>query len=414
MAAFLSSYAQISVESFRLLPNDMTATSLKGRKLDQNGKVCALIKVVTTETDFTFDGGSLGIVETAQKPGEIWVWVPSGLRRITVSHTEFEVLRDYYLNLDIEEGRTYEMRLKTPKKEEKQIQTLISSCMLDVKSDSEGDEVFINDTLSGVTPLNIKLSEGRYRVKVKRGDIEETKTVAIDKEMMYMPLYFNFSKTIDIKTDRNGDIVLVDGQNVGYSPARIEIPYGTHTVRAERIRPRKYEEEEIVVDKNSTQRDLFLRLLTPQQHFTREPLVFATLNYGGDLVNGGWPFSSYRRALYGFSVGSVHKVGWFVSAMSRNFFDKYNKSDKRMSFMGGFLVKMGRRSCFRMGAGYGRVNQNHGLDFSLGLQYNNKSHLALTFEIVPTFDFSSRQIGHWESRLGIGYCMHKKKLFKEN
>lgn len=67
---------QISVESFTPLENDLTANTAGTMKKDQNGKTCALIKVVTSEKGFNFDVGILGVVATEQKVGEIWVYVP--------------------------------------------------------------------------------------------------------------------------------------------------------------------------------------------------------------------------------------------------------------------------------------------------------------------------------------------------
>lgn len=107
----------IKVKSFRLLQNDMTASSLEGKRIDQNGEVAALIKVVTTETGFAFEGGALGIVDTKQKTGEIWVWVPRGLRKITVLHQQLGHLRDYVFPVEIEAERTYEMVLASTKVE---------------------------------------------------------------------------------------------------------------------------------------------------------------------------------------------------------------------------------------------------------------------------------------------------------
>ena len=82
---FLSLYSassqNISVKSFLPLPYDGAASSLNGKRIDQNGEVAALIKVVTTETGFTFEGGRLGIVDTKQEAGEIWVWVPRASRK---------------------------------------------------------------------------------------------------------------------------------------------------------------------------------------------------------------------------------------------------------------------------------------------------------------------------------------------
>ena len=112
MCFFIPVFAQsLSVESFRLLENDLTANTFGTIERDQNGEVAALIKVVTSETGFVFDGGMLGIVKTEQKTGEIWVYVPADLQKITVSHQQLGVLRDYYFPISVEKARTYEMRL---------------------------------------------------------------------------------------------------------------------------------------------------------------------------------------------------------------------------------------------------------------------------------------------------------------
>ena len=105
----------ISVKSFRPLPMDMTVSSLEGKRIDQNGQVAALIKVMTTETGFVFEGGTLGIVGTQQRVGEIWVWVPRGLRKITILHQQLGGLRDYRFPIEIDAERTYEMVLTTAK-----------------------------------------------------------------------------------------------------------------------------------------------------------------------------------------------------------------------------------------------------------------------------------------------------------
>ena len=46
----------ISVSSFKLLENDLDANTAGTMEKDQNGEVAALIKVVTTQTGFTFGG----------------------------------------------------------------------------------------------------------------------------------------------------------------------------------------------------------------------------------------------------------------------------------------------------------------------------------------------------------------------
>lgn len=108
----LSTRSQIAVESFRLLENDLTAITHGTTETDQNGEVAALIKVVTTHRDFTFDGGMLGIVKVVVKPGEYWVYVPRKLMKITIAHPYLGILRDYYFPMPIEGARTYELVLR--------------------------------------------------------------------------------------------------------------------------------------------------------------------------------------------------------------------------------------------------------------------------------------------------------------
>ena len=101
----------LSVESFKLLENDLTANTQGTMMRDQNGEVAALIRVVTTEKGFVFDGGMMGIVGTKQDVGEILLYVPYGIQKITIKHEQLGVLRDYYFPIPIEKARTYELKL---------------------------------------------------------------------------------------------------------------------------------------------------------------------------------------------------------------------------------------------------------------------------------------------------------------
>lgn len=142
----------ISVKSFRLLETDLTANTAGTMKRDQNNEVSALIKVVTTETGFAFDGGMLGIVGTEQRTGEIWVYVPQKSRKITLSHQKLGVLRDYYYPVPVEAGRTYEMVLTTGK-----VTTIVQ--------ESAGGQYLVMT----VTPANAEVSIDDVPVEVADG-----------------------------------------------------------------------------------------------------------------------------------------------------------------------------------------------------------------------------------------------------
>lgn len=102
------------MKSFYLAETDLTANTPGTMVQDQNGNVCALIKVETTADGFSFDVGSLGVTETKRVGGEIWVYVPFGIRKITLSHPQLGIIRDYALPCAIEKGRTYILKLNTP------------------------------------------------------------------------------------------------------------------------------------------------------------------------------------------------------------------------------------------------------------------------------------------------------------
>lgn len=109
-----------SVQSFRPLEWDLDARSTKPMR-DQNGKKAALIKVITSAEDLDFDVGLMGVVAVIREVGETWVYVPEHVRKITIRHKDFGVIRDYVFPEPVESAVTYEMVLKTPPVVEKEI-----------------------------------------------------------------------------------------------------------------------------------------------------------------------------------------------------------------------------------------------------------------------------------------------------
>ena len=102
---------EMSVKSFYLAETDLTANTPGTMVRDQNGNLCALIKLETTLDGFSFDVGSLGISKTQRVGGEIWIYVPFGVRKITLSHPQLGVIRDYAIPCSIIKGRTYILKL---------------------------------------------------------------------------------------------------------------------------------------------------------------------------------------------------------------------------------------------------------------------------------------------------------------
>lgn len=99
------------VQNFNFLEDDLTANTAGTIVKDQNGKKCALIKVKTSIVGLNFDVGSLGVVKTESKTGEIWVYVPEGVKRITISHRRFGIIRDYDIGQTLKQAKTYSLVL---------------------------------------------------------------------------------------------------------------------------------------------------------------------------------------------------------------------------------------------------------------------------------------------------------------
>ena len=162
----------LAVKGFRLLENDLTANTHGTSKTDQNGETAALIKIVTPESGFNFDGGSLGIVESQQKVGEIWVYVPARAQKITISHKQFGVLRDYYYKLAIEAGRTYELLLD-----------LGMGSFSTITSSIPNSAIYVDDDSCGVSPVyNRYLIYGKHIIRAVNEKFEGEEAITIVKD----------------------------------------------------------------------------------------------------------------------------------------------------------------------------------------------------------------------------------------
>lgn len=113
----LFSMAQsMSVASFEYDEKDLTANTAGTIVRDQNDEKCALIRIQTTAKGFSFDVGALGVTKTDDNHvGEVWVYVPKGVKTITIRHPQLGTLPRYAFPVSIQEGKTYVMHLTTAK-----------------------------------------------------------------------------------------------------------------------------------------------------------------------------------------------------------------------------------------------------------------------------------------------------------
>ena len=231
----LPAQPKISVKSFERKENDLTARTYAPKK-DQNGDVCAIIKVVTTHTGFTWDSDGLGIVAAEPKTGEYWIYVPYGARRLTIQHPQLGILRDYTYPLPIEKSTVYILELTTAKVTTVVETEQIASQWLVINSDPSGADIYIDEKPANQTPYQNELPIGKHTYNLSRDLYLPTAGVvdltADKKATLNVTMKPDFG-TLKITTSpESGATVSIDGQPTGkVTPCTLEqVKSGEHTL----------------------------------------------------------------------------------------------------------------------------------------------------------------------------------------
>ena len=228
----------ITVKSFKDMPMDMSASSLEGKRIDRNGAVAALIKIVSTETGFSFDGGTLGIVDSKQKVGEIWLWVPYGSRKLTIVHPQLGVLSDYYYPIEIKAEHTYEMVLNTAHVETV-INEVVNQQYLVFQVSPSNAKLEVNDEVwelgaDGMAMKFVNFNEYTYRVQAPGYEPDAGKIIVNDPNNAHKvtvtlhPIY----GSLTIESTPGNSKIFIDGKEVGTTPKSIqEMLVGQHQIK---------------------------------------------------------------------------------------------------------------------------------------------------------------------------------------
>ncbi|MDO9633977.1 MAG: SUMF1/EgtB/PvdO family nonheme iron enzyme [Paludibacter sp.] len=205
--------ADINVKSFRRLDNDLDARVNYPLK-DRDGQFCAIIKVVTTQTGFNFDGGQLGIVKTVQKPSEIWVYVPYGLKRLSIFHPQLGQLRDYMIPLSIEKETVYELVLITGKVTTI-VEETIESQWLVITPEPADAAIYMDDIYIKTGVHQAKMKPGNYTYRVE-APLYHTEVGMVEisnaKKELNIKLKPNFGYVTVNSTPESGAQVFIDNK----------------------------------------------------------------------------------------------------------------------------------------------------------------------------------------------------------
>lgn len=265
LVSFFAYSQSMSIASFKMDEADQTANVNPTMRIDtNNGEKCALIKIVTTQKNFSFDVGVLGISDiewqNSTHPGEIWLYVPNGVMKISIQHPQFGSIKDYDLGGRLKKGRTYVMELTSD-----QVNTLVvdydNSQILDVDITPHDADLYINGvkhTLDSNGHTSVQLSFGthNYRIVANNYHPEESQIIINDKinrHQLSVRLKQAFGYlTVNSTTESNGSEVYLDDIHIGEIPiTNIPITSGNHQLSVYQKLYLPYSEKINVTDSSS-------------------------------------------------------------------------------------------------------------------------------------------------------------------
>lgn len=286
----LSAFTQnIAIESFVHDVSDLTANTQGTIVYDDNGDKCALIKVRCNPPtlDFLFDVGQLGIKETRVVGAEIWLYVPYGVKSISIQHPKLGFLSDYDLGMSVKKASTYILSLRAGR-----VQTIIEDevrqqylvFMVDTKDAMVEVNGEVWNMTDGACSKMLPFGTYEYRVscrdyhdevgKVTLNNADETKTIPVKMRPAF--------GWLEVKDDAvlNGASVYVDDKLIGKAPIKTDrLASGQHSVRIVKDMYKTYSQNVVITDS-----EIFT--IAPLLKANFAEVVLETMEGAEILING--------------------------------------------------------------------------------------------------------------------------------
>lgn len=221
--SFVTAEAQktMDVSKFTRLDNDLMARVTKPVRDHDEGKLCALIRVVTNLSDLEVRADALGIVKQEKHSGELWIYVPYGARSLSFSHEGYFPLLYQYAE-SIEEGTVYELRLSSLETSEAMAHNKNTQLFV-LTLNPEDATVFIDDmevnSEFGVFAAMMSKGEHTYKVTADQYEDAEGSFVLEDQPVRETAKLNPLFGTFQLFTlPENGFKVSINGSEAGLSP----------------------------------------------------------------------------------------------------------------------------------------------------------------------------------------------------
>ena len=307
----LAASSQISVKSFKELDTNLDATTYYPKK-DINGKTCAIIKIFTTQTGFSFDNGSLGIVAVEQKPAEVWVYVPEGTMKLKITHPQLGHISNsddqgyYWIEQGrLKSGKEYKMEIVTGTVRIEVEQAKIQTGWLVFNSVPEGADIYLAENGGeekhiGTTPMNKKIPYGTYNYRAKRYKYHDDVGIArVDKTRVIMDLKLKPAfGSVSVSSQPQGAKVFLDGEDTGkVTPCTIgEIASGRCDIRL-RLKDYAPASQSVTVTEGMTA-SVNVTLEARFAHVTINSLPGAAIKVNGAEVGSGSYSNNMAEGIY--------------------------------------------------------------------------------------------------------------------
>lgn len=357
---------KIQVTSFNRMETDVTAR-ITAPQRDQNGEVCALIRIVTTEKDLMFEPDALGIVSRENKPGEIWLYIPRGARRISIMHDKFGVLRNYFYPDIIEKATVYEMEIQIGDGTQ-QTPANTNTQLIVMRPDPATANIYIDDekvpTENGLFTATMKKGTHTYRVESpmyapEAGVID----LGSEQKIMSVTLKPRFGYLEIFSLPEQDAKVFINNELAGQTPYKSDrMPLQEYRIRIEKdfFFPM---DSTITIFAGKTSSLTFKMKSTIKPKEPRRTLVMAEVGYHPSQISFGAMVGivskngAYLRFRSDFGSASTElecdDTGALTNGAGTPYYKESVTTKARMSITAGYLRQIIKPLYAYIGAGYG-------------------------------------------------------------
>lgn len=357
---------KIQVTSFNRMETDVTAR-ITAPQRDQNGEVCALIRIVTTEKDLMFEPDALGIVSRENKPGEIWLYIPRGARRISIMHDKFGVLRNYFYPDIIEKATVYEMEIQIGDGTQ-QTPANTNTQLIVMRPDPATADIYIDDekvpTENGLFTATMKKGTYTYRVESpmyapEAGIID----LGSEQKIMSVTLKPRFGYLEIFSLPEQDAKVFINNELAGQTPYKSDrMPLQEYRIRIEKdfFFPM---DSTVTIFAGKTSSLTFKMKSTIKPKEPRRTLVMAEVGYHPSQISFGAMVGivskngAYLRFRSDFGSASTElecdDTGALANGTGTPYYKEGVTTKARMSITAGYLRQIIKPLYAYIGAGYG-------------------------------------------------------------